>query len=84
MALTIGGIILLAGLIFLIYYGFGFAGRRSVTARENLTRKCALCKRDFPQAELIERQVGDTQLLYFCKPCIENLWGEVISRPASS
>ncbi len=35
--------------------------------------KCAVCRQPYPKTEMIERQIGDYKLLYFCRDCIGTL-----------
>jgi hypothetical protein len=67
-------ILLLIGTIF---YGFGIIMRRPPTEEELKTEKCSLCGQRFPKEELIERQVGDYRLLFFCAQCISSLHHEL-------
>ena len=80
MALTIGAVILLIGLMFLIYYGYTVGVRRSVKPGREHLQKCSLCLQTFECSKLIERQasissgrVGDSKLFYFCEECVKNL-----------
>lgn len=73
MALTIGAIILLIGLIFLIYYGYSVGVKRTSRPGEEHLVRCTLCQRRFDPSRLVERQVGDSKLYYFCEECVEGL-----------
>lgn len=39
--------------------------------------KCTLCRRPLPRAEMVERQVGDSKLLWFCRECITRLASDI-------
>jgi uncharacterized C2H2 Zn-finger protein len=78
MALTIGAIVFLAGLIYLVYYGYSVGVRRSVKPGEENLLKCSLCSKKFDRSQLIERQVGDSKLYYFCRTCIEGLRDDLL------
>jgi hypothetical protein len=83
MALTIGAIVLIVGFIFLIYYGYSVGMRKTPGLGEENRQKCSLCLRSFDRSNLIERQVGDSKLFYFCHECIKSLHEEVLScRPS--
>jgi uncharacterized CHY-type Zn-finger protein len=84
MALTIGAIIFLVGLIFLIYYGYSVGVRKSVKPGEENLQRCNLCTKRFNRSDLVERQVGDNKVYYFCHSCIENLSAEAQSRNRTS
>jgi len=79
-ALTIGAIVLFVGLIFLLYYGYSVGIRRSATAAEKNFLKCSLCLKKFDRSHLVERQVGDNKLFYFCEDCIRSLQKELDPR----
>lgn len=76
-ALTIGAIVLLVGLIYLVYYGYSVGIRRSSNPEEENLLKCSLCLEKFSRSQLIERQVGDSKLFYFCETCIRSLHKEL-------
>jgi hypothetical protein len=80
MALTIGAIVFLVGLIFLIYYGYSVGVKKNVKPGEENLQRCSLCARRFSRSELVERQVGDSRVYYFCPACIESLSLEVRGR----
>ena len=77
MALSIGALILLLGLLFLIYYGFSVAMRRRVGSGNQNLMKCSLCSQEFDRSNLVDRLVGDSKLYYFCEACIESLSREI-------
>ncbi len=70
-------IIFVLFLIGTVFYGFGIVMRRPPTEEELSTEKCSLCGGRYPKENLIERQVGDYRLLYFCKSCIDGLYEEL-------
>jgi len=80
MALTIGAIALIAALIFLIYYGYSVGIRRGIRPGEENRQKCSLCLQSFDRSNLIERQVSDNKVFYFCESCVESLYTEVQQR----
>ncbi len=68
--LTIGFVLLLLGGAL---YGFGIVMRRPPTQEELETESCTLCGQHFKKENLVERQIGDYKVLFFCKECIEKL-----------
>lgn len=66
-------IIFLIFLIGLIFYGYSIIMRKSPSQEDLQTEKCSICQQRFPKENLIERQVGDSKLLYFCHRCIADL-----------
>jgi hypothetical protein len=77
MALTIGAIIFIVGLVFLVYYGYSVGIKKNVKPGEEDLLRCSLCTRKFSRSELVERAVGDSKVYYFCHACIESLSSEV-------
>ncbi len=77
MAITIGSILFLLGLLFLIYYGFSLVRKAGINPREENLVNCSLCNNKFDRAMLVERQVDDSRLYYFCPSCIEKLNSEL-------
>jgi hypothetical protein len=80
MALTIGAIVFLVGLVFLVYYGYSVGVKKNVKPGEENLQRCSLCTRKFSGSELVERQVGDNRVFYFCHSCIESLSAETQRR----
>jgi hypothetical protein len=70
-------IVLLVGAIL---YGFGIVMRRPPTHDELTREKCSLCLQMFPKEELVERQIGDYRVLYFCERCVMNLQADLEQR----
>lgn len=68
----LGGLFLL-GLVLWIFYGYGFVVKSVIPKGSQPIEKCGLCQKKFPRAELVERQVGDATLLYFCATCVGKL-----------
>ena len=68
--LTIGFFVLLLGAVL---YGFGIVMRRQPSREELETERCTLCGQRFKKENLVERQIGDYRVLFFCKECIEKL-----------
>ena len=71
--LTIGFVVLLLGAAL---YGFGIVMRRPPTQEELETERCTLCGKGLKKENLVERQIGDYKLLFFCRECIEKLAAE--------
>ncbi len=71
--ITTLAILFLLLLVGLVLYGFGIVMRRAPTDHELQTEKCSLCLQRFPKSELLERQIGDYKLMFFCERCIKTL-----------
>lgn len=70
---TILAITFIIFLLVAIYYGYGIVMKRPPSAEELRTETCSLCRRRIDKEVLIEREVGDSRLYYFCPDCIEAL-----------
>ncbi len=42
--------------------------------------RCSICGVQYHKAQLIERQIGDHHLYFFCGTCISSLHSELISK----
>jgi hypothetical protein len=82
--LTTLAIVFVLLLIGAIFYGVGIVMRRPPTVEELRTEKCSLCGNKFPKEELVERQIGDYKLYFFCASCIMGLHEEVQERDITS
>ncbi len=71
--LAVTFVVLLVGAVF---YGFSIVVRKPPTNEELASETCTLCRQKFNKDDLVERQVGDTRLYYFCHDCIEKLYRE--------
>jgi len=74
MIVTVLAIVCLALLAFLTVLGYRAVirgGERD--SRAEGTEKCAICRRPYVKEEMVERQIGDYRLLYFCAACITAL-----------
>jgi len=74
MIVTILAIVCLALLAALTVFGYRAVIRsgESSTLTEG-TEKCTICRRPFRKEEMVERQIGDYRLMYFCASCIGGL-----------
>ena len=79
--LTYLAIIFVLTLIAAIMYGFGIFMRRPPTREELLTEKCSICREPRPKEEMVERQIGDYKVLWFCRSCITDLHHEASGPP---
>lgn len=71
--LTTLAVIFVVGLVLAVFYGFSIVMRRPPTIEDLTTEKCTICRQKYDKRDLVEREVGDYKLLYFCRVCIESL-----------
>ena len=69
--ITYLAIIFIIFLVLIAFYGFGFILKNPQGQIE--TEKCEVCRNSFEKKDLVERQIGDFKLVYFCTGCISNL-----------
>ncbi len=78
MTLTILASIFLVLILLFAFIGFRVGMKPAPPAADINTEKCAVCREKFNKATLIERQIGDYKLMYFCPSCITKLHQELI------
>jgi len=64
-------------LVLIIFYGLGIVFRTPRSEQELSMEKCSLCRNEFQKSDLIEREVGDSRVYYFCDSCIRSLASEL-------
>jgi predicted SprT family Zn-dependent metalloprotease len=79
MTITILAIVFLLLLLILAYVGQKLLTQKTQSLREANQVQCTICRNTFEKEQLIERQVGDFKILYFCRRCIESLHADVQS-----
>ena len=56
---------------FVAYIGYKTVIRRASPTQEELaTERCTICRVRIAKELLVEREIGDYKLLYFCRKCI--------------
>jgi hypothetical protein len=73
-------IVFLIALLLFIFYGWGIVMRRTGRKDGVPTEKCSICRREIERSRLIEREVGDYKLYYFCPDCIESLKSDLTQK----
>jgi len=77
MTFSILAALFLVMLMAVIFYGYGFIIRSNKLDGNAGTERCTICRGKFEKGQLIEREVGDSKLIYFCKTCIIHLYDDV-------
>jgi hypothetical protein len=75
MTLSILALCFLLLLIAIIFYGYGFIMKSARPSAENM-EQCTICRVRFYRQQLVEREIGDSKLIYFCKACILRLYND--------
>ena len=77
MAVTILAAIFLVFMVVVAIGGYKLLGKQTSNTGEMDTGKCSICSERFEKNQLIERQIGDHRLLYFCKKCVMGLYADL-------
>ncbi|MGA9407306.1 MAG: hypothetical protein WBW71_09260 [Bacteroidota bacterium] len=77
MTLSILAVCFLLMLIAIIFYGYGFIMKSARPAGEQNMEPCTICRKKFDRRQLVEREIGDSKLIYFCTSCIMRLYEDV-------
>ncbi len=80
MIITALAIAFLILLIFIAYFGKMSLLQKPAHPDDVFSEKCSICREKFHKSKLIERQIGDYKMLYFCKSCVEKLTEDVQSK----
>jgi hypothetical protein len=80
MTITILASIFLALILLIAFIGFKVATQQTGPMEDPNTEKCSLCRTRFHRSVLIERQVGDHKLFFFCPACVRSLHEELVTR----
>ena len=80
MAVTILAIVFLLFIVIIAVVGYKSITKRATVLEENKTEACSICKNRLDRSLLIERQVSDYKILYFCKTCVKNLYAQSASQ----
>jgi hypothetical protein len=63
---------------FVVFVGYKTVIRRNSPTEEELaTEKCAICRERIAKELMVERQILDYKLLYFCRKCILDLYHDL-------
>ena len=80
MSVTILAIIFIIGLLIISLLGYRGIIKRGKPVGNINEERCTLCGKQFNRAQMVERQIGDYRLYYFCSSCIADLHHEMISK----
>lgn len=80
MTFTVLAVIFLLVLVIIAFVGQKLLSQKTASMKESNREQCAICRMDFDKSELIERQIGDFKIMYFCKQCIEKLHADLSNR----
>jgi predicted SprT family Zn-dependent metalloprotease len=77
---TVLAVVFLLIVLLVAVFGFRTVIKKGHSSSDPNTERCSLCRQQFPKTQLIERQVGDYRLMYFCGSCIVKLHNDLTSK----
>jgi hypothetical protein len=80
MTVTVLASIFIAVLLFIALVGFKAVIKQGKPPEEINLEKCSICREKFNKSMLVEREIGDYKLLFFCPACISKLHNEMVSK----
>jgi hypothetical protein len=80
MTVTILASVFIALILFIALIGFKTVIKQERAPEDLNTEKCSICREKFNTSMLVERQIGDYKLLFFCQACITKLHNELVSK----
>ena len=80
MTVTILASLFIALMLLVTVLGFKAVIMKGKPPGELRQEHCSLCRDKYNTSQLIERQVGDARLFYFCPACIEKLHNQLITK----
>jgi len=73
MTVTILAVLFILVVLAIALGGFKLIIKQGKSPQEMNKEPCSLCRQSFLKSQLVERQVGDSRLYYFCASCILEL-----------
>ena len=80
MIVTVLAIVFLIILLLVAIVGFKAIIKQGKSPQDLNNERCSLCREQFLKSQLVERQIGDYKLMYFCGSCIIKLHTELTSK----
>jgi len=80
MTLTVLAVIFLLIVLAVALFGFRAIIKHGNEPRDINIERCSLCRREYNKSQMIERQVGDYRLFFFCGSCIKELHNDLTQK----
>ena len=77
MTLTALAVVFLLFILAIAFFGQRLLSQKAESLATRNQEQCAICRNTYDKGELVERQIGDYKMLYFCKQCIEELFTDL-------
>ena len=83
MSVTILALVFIILILLVAALGFKMMMKPGTPPGDTPKERCSLCRISYDKSSLIERQVGDTRLFFFCRSCVEQLHNDFMRRISS-
>lgn len=80
MTFTVLASLFLVLILLIAFIGFKAARTQPLPRPDMHKERCSICRQQFNKNQLIERQVGDYRVLFFCRSCITGLHAELLGK----
>lgn len=77
MALTVLAGIFLFFVLLMAIFGQRILSQKTASVKNPNRETCSVCQNVFDKGTLIERQIGDFKMMFFCPQCIEHLYNDM-------
>lgn len=77
MTITVLAVAFLLLILFVAGVGYKVIMHRGLSLNETDIQKCSICRNTFDRSSLVERQIGDYKLMYFCRECVMKLYADI-------
>jgi len=80
MTVTILALVFIIFVLGITIFGFKAVIKQGKAPGDLHKERCSICREQFVKSQLIEREVGDHRVYFFCPSCINKLHGELVSK----
>lgn len=80
MSVTILAVLFMILVLAIAAFGFRLVIKRRKPPEDLNKETCSLCRQQFLKTTLVERQIGDYRMFYFCAACISALHTELTKK----
>ena len=80
MTVTILASVFIVFMLFIALIGFKAIIKQGRRPEDINMERCSICREKFNKSALIEREIGDYNVLSFCPSCISSLQNELVSK----
>ena len=77
MTVTVLAVLFLLIVLAVALFGFRAIIKQGNEPRDINKERCLLCRREYNKSQMIERQVGDYRVFFFCGSCINDLHNDL-------